>query len=158
MCIRDRGRREYIDSSGIGKDRGNRVICRLVCDLMPGHTDIVIFLYMCKGIRSEIAFSCLFFDGGKHTFLHVSNNTVVCHYFVPVVALFEMCIRDRTTARQTSSGSGMTVVLTQPYPQEDRRKERFILKSRKTPNILNWNTILTIGRITKLYLLENKRR
>lgn len=52
------GRREYIDSSGIGKDRGNRVICRLVCDLMPGHTDIVIFLYMCKGIRSEIAFSC----------------------------------------------------------------------------------------------------
>ena len=48
------GRREYIDSSGIGKDRGNRVICRLVCDLMPGHTDIVIFLYMCKGIRSEV--------------------------------------------------------------------------------------------------------
>ena len=83
------GRREYIDSSGIGKDRGNRVICRLVCNLMPGHTDIVIFLYMCKGIRSEIAFSCFFFDGGKHTFLHVSNNTVVCHYFVPVVALFD---------------------------------------------------------------------
>ena len=83
------GRREYIDSSGIGKDRGNRVICRLVCDLMPGHTDIVIFLYMCKGIRSEIAFSCFFFDGGKHTFLHVSDNTVVCHYFVPVVALFD---------------------------------------------------------------------
>ena len=26
------GRREYIDSSGIGKDRGNRVICRLVCN------------------------------------------------------------------------------------------------------------------------------
>ena len=56
----------------------------------------------------------------------------------------------QTTARQTSSGSGMTVVLTQPYPQEDRRKERFILKSRKTPNILNWNTILTIGRMTVL--------
>ena len=83
------GRREYIDSSGIGKDRGNRVICRLVCDLMPGHTDIVIFLYMCKGIWSEIAFSCFFLDGGKHTFLHVSNNTVICHYFVPVVALFD---------------------------------------------------------------------
>ncbi len=28
----------------------------------------------------------------------------------------------------------------------------------KDSNILNWNTILTIGRITKLYLLENKRR